>query len=52
MKVRTADGKVHDLATPDAVRLMHTSDAVPVVETGEERRPKMEKKAESRRKKA
>lgn len=30
MKVRTPDGEVHDLPGPDAVRLMHTSGAVPV----------------------
>lgn len=33
MRVRTPDGTVHDLPAPDAVELMHTSDAVPVTET-------------------
>ena len=51
MKVRTPDGKVHDLPVPDAVRLIHTSDAVPVVETDKERAEKRPapKRAETRK---
>lgn len=32
MKVRTPDGEIHDLPAPEAARLMHVSDAVPVAE--------------------
>jgi hypothetical protein len=42
MKVRTPDGEVHDLSPTDAVRLIHTSGAVPVVDE-----PKVEKRPAS-----
>lgn len=52
MKVRTPDGKVHDLPTPDATRMIHADGAVPVAE-GEvqraEKRPASEKRAETRK---
>lgn len=49
MKVRTPDGKVHDLSDTDAVRLMHTSDAVPVVDEPEiEKRPAPKARTEKR----
>jgi hypothetical protein len=51
MKVRTPDGKVHDLPAPEATRLMHTSGAVPVAEKETDRaekRPAAAKRAESR----
>lgn len=49
MKVRTPDGEVHDLPAPDAVKLIHTSDAVPVVEKPKaETRPADESRVEER----
>jgi len=51
MKVRTPDGEVHDLPTPEAVRLKHPRDAVPVVKGDDnvETRPApATKKAETR----
>jgi len=53
MKVRTPDGEVHDLPVPDAVRLMHTSDAVPVVDGPKvETRPASKSRVEKRTDKA
>lgn len=48
MKVRTPDGKVHDVRAPEAARLIHTSGAVPVVTKDEERRPDPEARVEKR----
>lgn len=49
MKVRTKDGEIHDLPVPDAVRLIHTSDAVPVVdEPKAETRPADKSRVEKR----
>lgn len=51
MKVRTPDGEVHDLPDTEATRLIHTADAVPVVEREAERaekRPAAEKRTEKR----